>query len=63
MRVNGYYVRKIYICRKSGYMEELIRLDNVEQYNRLYGLETLHPMVSVIDLSRASMWPKHMKIS
>lgn len=44
-------------------MEELIRLDNVEQYNRLYGLETLHPMVSVIDLSRASMWPKHMKIS
>lgn len=34
-------------------MENIICIDSVEQYNRLYGLETLHPLVSVVDLSKA----------
>lgn len=33
-------------------MEELIKLDSVDTYNKLFGLETLHPMVSVIDCQR-----------
>ncbi len=44
-------------------MEELIKLDSVDKYNRLFGLETLHPMVSVIDLSKATHWPEHYKIN
>lgn len=32
-------------------MEDIIRLDTVQQYNELLGTETLHPMVSVVDLS------------
>lgn len=32
-------------------MNEVIKLDSIDQYNRLYGAETLHPLVSVIDTS------------
>lgn len=35
-------------------MDKVIKLDNVDQYNSLYGLETLHPMVSVVDLTKAT---------
>ncbi len=35
-------------------MEKVINLDNVDQYNHLYGLETLHPLVSVVDLTKAT---------
>ena len=44
-------------------MEELIKLDSVDRYNKLFGLETLHPMVAVIDLSKATVWPEHFKIN
>ena len=44
-------------------MEELIKLDSVDKYNKLFGLETLHPMVAVVDLSKATVWPEHFKIN
>lgn len=44
-------------------MEEIIQLDSVEKYNNIFGLETLNPMVSVIDLSKATRWPEHLKIN
>lgn len=44
-------------------MEEIIRLDNVDTYNRLFGLETQHPLVSVIDLAKATKFPKHFTMN
>ena len=44
-------------------MEELIKIDSVDKYNKLFGLETLQPMVAVIDLSKATVWPEHFKIN
>lgn len=41
----------------------VIRLDTVEQYNRLFGLETRHPLVSVADLSKATEFPNHFTIN
>lgn len=35
-------------------MDKILNLDNVDQFNRLYGLETLHPLVSVVDLNKAT---------
>lgn len=35
-------------------MDRVVKLDNVDLYNELYGLETLHPLVSVIDLTKAT---------
>ena len=41
----------------------IINLDSVDKYNRLFGLETLHPLVSVVDLSEASENPTHFTIN
>lgn len=35
-------------------MDKIINLKSVDQYNSLYGLETLHPLVSVVDLREAT---------
>lgn len=35
-------------------MDKIINLDHVDQYNSLYGLETQHPLVSVVDLTKAT---------
>ncbi|MCC8170514.1 MAG: AraC family transcriptional regulator [Parabacteroides sp.] len=35
-------------------MEKILDLNSAEVYNRLYGLETLHPLVSVVDLNQAT---------
>ena len=41
-------------------MDKVIKLENVNQYNELYGLETLHPLVSVIDLTKATKTVNHI---
>lgn len=44
-------------------MEEVIKLNEVDKYNKLFGLETRHPLVSVVDLSKATRWPEHFKVN
>jgi len=34
-------------------MEEIVKLDTVAAYNKMRGVETLHPLVTIIDLSKA----------
>jgi AraC family transcriptional activator of pobA len=34
-------------------MEKIAKIDGVDAYNKLRGVETLHPLVSIIDLSKA----------
>ena len=43
-------------------MKTVIQLDSVDKYNKLYGLETLHPLVSVIDLTQATEVVTHFQI-
>ncbi len=31
--------------------DEIIKLDTIEKYNRILGIKTLHPLVSVTDMS------------
>lgn len=38
---------------------DIINLKSIDQYNRLYGLETLHPLVAVVDLKDATAYPTH----
>lgn len=40
-------------------MDEVIKVDTIDHYNKLFGLETLHPLVTVVDLSKAEKWPSH----
>ncbi len=44
-------------------MEEVIKLDAVDKYNKLFGLETRHPLVNVIDLSKATRYPTRFRIN
>lgn len=51
----------IFAERKTGNMEkEVQHIDSIDAYNRLFGVETLHPLVSVIDMSRAKPM-RHMR--
>lgn len=38
-------------------------LDSVDKYNKLYGLETLHPLVAVIDLTKAAKAVNHVQMN
>lgn len=38
-------------------MEEIVKLDTVNHYNKMRGVETLHPLITVIDLSMAQPMP------
>ncbi len=44
-------------------MEDIIKVDTIDQYNKLFGLETLHPLVAVVDLSKAPKWPDHYRFN
>jgi len=44
-------------------MKEVIKLNTVDQYNQFFGLETLHPLVSVVDLSEATKFPTHFTMN
>ncbi len=44
-------------------MDNIIKLDSVDTYNKLFGLETKHPLVSVVDLSKATTWPDSFTIN
>ncbi len=37
-----------------------VKLDSIDAYNKLYGLETLHPLVTVIDLRQATRVVNHV---
>ena len=39
-------------------MDEIIRLDNISQFNTLRGIETFHPLASVIDFSKMKLIPE-----
>mgnify|MGYP003096878003 FL=1 len=42
---------------------DIINLKSIDQYNRLYGLETLHPLVAVVDLKNATTYPTHFTLN
>lgn len=44
------------------FMDKIIKLENVDRYNGLYGLETLHPLVSIVDLTKATRTVNHVRM-
>jgi len=39
-------------------MDEIIKLDNISQFNMMRGIETYHPLVSIIDFSKMKLIPE-----
>lgn len=44
-------------------MENIIHLDSVDTYNKLYGLTTLHPLIAVIDLTESDRMVNHVRMT
>ncbi|MDO4165324.1 MAG: helix-turn-helix transcriptional regulator [Bacteroides sp.] len=44
-------------------MNEIIQLDSIKAYNDLYGLETKHPLITVVDLRKATQMANHVKMN
>lgn len=42
---------------------DIIKIDTVDDYDKLFGLETLHPLVNVIDLSEATRFLNHFTVN
>lgn len=42
---------------------EIIHLDSIDAYNKLYGLPTKHPLISVVDLTKATKCVNHIKMN
>lgn len=38
-------------------MEEIVKIETIAQYNKIRGVETLHPLITVLDLSKAKPMP------
>ena len=37
----------------------IIPIDSIDNYNKMYGFETLHHLVSVVDLAEGTKIPNH----
>ena len=44
-------------------MDKIVQLDSVKTYNELYGLQTKHPLVTVVDLTKATRVVNHIKMN
>lgn len=44
-------------------MDDIIQLSSIDAYNKLYGLTTLNPLVTVVDMSNATKRINHVKIN
>ncbi len=51
-----------YFCIMMKNNNGIIELNSIDAYNALYGLETLHPLVAVIDLKKAANVVNHVKM-
>ena len=43
--------------------DNIIKLETVDQYNQLFGLETLHPLIAIVDLGKATRCPEKLSIN
>ena len=44
-------------------MEEITKIKSVDDYNKLFGLETLHPLVTIADLTKATLMPEYLHLN
>lgn len=44
-------------------MNEIICVDTIDDYNKLHGLTTQHPLVTVVDTSGMTVFPNHVRLN
>ena len=51
------FAEAVILYQKHSTMDEIVKLESVAQYNAIRGVETLHPLITVIDLSKTRPMP------
>lgn len=44
-------------------MDKIIKANTIDQYNEMFGFETLHPLVNIVEFNEATVMPKHFIIN
>lgn len=44
-------------------MDEITKIETIDQYDQLFGLETLHPLVNVIDFSKSTKTVEYIRMN
>ena len=44
-------------------MDEIIKINTIDQYNEMFGFETLHPLVNIVEFDGSVNMPKHFIIN
>ena len=44
-------------------MDNIIKLNTIDEYNELFGLETMNPLVAVVDMTKATRMPEHFTLN
>lgn len=44
-------------------MDEIIKANTIDQYNEMFGFETLHPLVNIVEFNENTVMPKHFIIN
>lgn len=44
-------------------MDEIIKANTIDQYNEMFGFETLHPLVNIVEFNETTVMPKHFIIN
>lgn len=44
-------------------MDDIIKLNSIDKYNEMFGFETLHPQVAVIDMKEMTRCPERFKVN
>ena len=58
-----FHIKQYFCIYKMHHMKDIINLDSVDKYNKLFGIETRHPLVSVVDLSKATVTPSDLNVN
>lgn len=48
---------------KSETMDKIIRISTIDEYNEMFGYETLHPLVNVVEFDNTTPMPEHFIIN
>lgn len=49
-------------CQTKEIENGIIQLDSIDAYNKLYGLPTLHPLATVVDLTKVTRMVNHVRM-
>ena len=48
---------------RQKYMDEITKIETIDQYDQLFGLETLHPLVNVVEFAKSTRTVEYIRMN